>query len=96
MSVIDIPGILRGSLSRAGISQQEAARLMCISPQYLCDVMAGRRRVTPEMAALWAAKVERGDKVALWRALCILGAEADGWDTDAIAAGKRALEEPPA
>ncbi len=79
-----IPTILKNSLQRAGISQREAARLMGLSPQYLHDIIAGNRRLTPEIASLWAKFVEPTEKELFRAALNGLGAAQDGWDMDAI------------
>lgn len=33
-------------------SQKETARVMCISPSYLCDLLAERREISAEVAAI--------------------------------------------
>jgi DNA-binding transcriptional regulator YdaS (Cro superfamily) len=49
--VSDIIGYLRKVVAANG-SQKETARVLCISPQYLCDILAGRREVSAEVAEL--------------------------------------------
>lgn len=41
--------VLRDRIARTG-SQQAAARSLRISPQYLCDVLKGRREISAELA----------------------------------------------
>lgn len=48
-SGIDIVDMLRSVVSVNG-SQKAAASALCISPQYLCDLLAGRREVSAEVA----------------------------------------------
>jgi hypothetical protein len=86
---VTITALLKDSLGRSEVTQRGAAKLMGISPQYLHDVIAGRRRLTPELLSLWVNLVETMEKEELRQSLSILGAEADGWDTQAIYEGKR-------
>lgn len=46
----DVYTDLKGLVLRCG-SQQAAAKHLGISPQYLCDVIAGRRAVSKRLAA---------------------------------------------
>ena len=52
---------------------------MGISAAYLCDMLQGRRRVSPEIVELVVDRVETQDKDAARRDLHKLGAAADGW-----------------
>lgn len=75
---------LKASLCRANMSQREAARVLGISPQYLHDVIANRRRLTPALASAWAEKIEPAGKEAFRSFLHLIGAESEGWDIDAL------------
>ena len=37
---------------KANGSQKETARVLCISPQYLCDILHGRREISADVAGL--------------------------------------------
>lgn len=41
------------------LSQRNFAKLLGVSPQYLCDVEHGRKMVSPKMAAMFAKKLKR-------------------------------------
>lgn len=84
-----ISELLRDSLERAGLTQRSAASLLGITNQYLNDILHGRRRITPPLAYSWSVHIEPELKNEFWQSLCILGAEADGWSTDAILNGRR-------
>ncbi len=70
---------LRKMLEREGVSQQEAAKRMGISAAYLCDMLNGRRRISPEICELAVDRIETQDKPAARSDLHRLGAAADGW-----------------
>ncbi len=46
---VEILDVLRSVVAVNG-SQKETARVLCISPQYLCDILKGRREVSAEVA----------------------------------------------
>lgn len=68
---------LRASIQQAaqGKSQTELARLLGITPQYVCDMMGGRRKWGAQRLDLLASELGFPD-VLLWHRL---GATADGW-----------------
>ena len=41
------------------MTQREFAKLLDVSPQYLCDVERGRKMVSPKMAAEFAKRLKR-------------------------------------
>jgi len=41
------------------MTQREFAKLLGVSPQYLCDVEHGRKMVSPKMAAEFAKRLKR-------------------------------------
>lgn len=45
------PGSLRERRERAGVTQRELARRLGVSAMYVSDVEAGKRRLTPDLAA---------------------------------------------
>lgn len=66
-------------LEREKVSQKDAAARIGISAAYLCDMLNGRRRVSPEIVELVVERIETQDKVAARNDLHRLGAAADGW-----------------
>lgn len=56
-------------------SQTEIAKLLGVTPQYVCDMMNGRRKWGPERLDLLAIKLGIPD-VLNWHRL---GARANGW-----------------
>jgi plasmid maintenance system antidote protein VapI len=73
-----------GDLPHETLSQREAARILGISPQYLHDIIANHRRLTPELANAWCEKVAQHDRETLRQTLHRVGAQSDGWDVEAI------------
>ena len=70
---------IEACLRRHGLSQKEAAEKLGISQGYLCDVLKGRRRVTPELASLVADRIEIESKSEFLADVHYLGALQDGW-----------------
>lgn len=66
-------------LRRHRLSRKEAAEKLGISQGYLCDVLKGRRRVTPELANLVAERIETESKNEFLSDVHYLGALQDGW-----------------
>ena len=78
-SIFTPAGYISRMLQREKVSQKDAAARMGISAAYLCDMLQGRRRVSPEIVELVVDRVETQDKDAARRDLHKLGAAADGW-----------------
>jgi transcriptional regulator with XRE-family HTH domain len=70
---------VRRIIERAGITQREAAKRLCISEAYLSDMLKSRRRIGPEMVELIVDRIETENMEAARVDLHFLGASADGW-----------------
>lgn len=76
--------IIEGAIRRAFLSRRGAAALLGVTEPYLDDVLAGRRRVSPEMAELVCQAIERDEPDLLRADFALYGALADGWDVRRI------------
>lgn len=82
--MITMGKLIEGTIRRAFISRRIAADLLGVTEPYLEDVIAGRRRASPEMAELICSVIEKEDPDALRGDFALYGALEDGWNVKRI------------
>lgn len=72
--------MVKAAAAKDVTTYKQMAKLLCITPQYLTDIMKGRRRFTPDLVRkaedVFSAHPVRGQR---WQRL---GAIASGWRID--------------